>query len=510
MNLISDNHNKRHHDYQGMHSPSQPPRHQTGYQSPQVTNRHQNTLERVHDSGVHIPVSTKFFQKMIVLHDHYPTREMELAVRKGEKVEVVKKEPEWLFVRNERGKEGYVPARNCFAPVSCTRRPRSGSRSSSSIRPVMSGEVMEHNNGVRPSRGGVPMYSSSSAGKVRRYESPMLYNDNEHDNIFQRINSPSSAILSPYDNPLDTKGSLSSSSGVSLMDTNSPALTRAFSQDEFKPYNEEDSMISLSQSAIDPNMTTGDKTLIEISKGVHHKHSSSDDSGTVDSTHLRDLDYASTIRNGETSSEECLRIERVSSGGVTPSIRDRPLPSPPKSDGNKGETPPPVPPRNASLETSRQRGGTIPTLITTADDLNPYAQPVDVIDKQYNNRVNTILQQQQQQQQQQYGGGSRADINDRNSGVESPYSEVYRPQQHRRPINVQHDSRDSPLISRKNGKNHRNICPIVRRTSPLVNGSDHTHHEFEKQAKGIMKFRKYLWGVFICMKVSGIDVVGLV
>ena len=464
-------------------------------------------MERVHDNVPHTPiVSTQFFQKMIVLHDHYPNREMELAVRKGEKVEVVKKEPEWYFVRNERGREGYVPARNCFAPV--TRRTRSNSRSYAPIRPVMSGEIMDNGN---RSKGGVPMYSSSSAGIVRRYDSPTSINDNEQD-MFQRVNSPSSAILSPYE-PSDTHldKSVSSSSGVSLMDTNSPALTRAFSQDELKPYNMDNSMISLSQSVIDSTTTRIDKTFIS------HKHSSSDDSGTADSTHLRDLDYASTIRNGDTSSEEGIIIERVSSRGVTPSIRDRPLPSPPKRNSDKDETPPPPPPRNASLDPVRHRSGTAPIPVVTDDDLSPYAQPVDLIDKQYNNRVHALIQKQQkQQQQQQHVSRSVIDVSDTNSGIDSPYSEVYRPQhqqqqqqQLRRPVNV-HDSRDSPLSNRRHGgKTQRSMGSIARTKSPLINGSDHDINKQQSKG-GILKFRKYLWGAFICMKVCIVVYCGFV
>ena len=459
-------------------------------------------IDRVNDSGSQTPVSSQFFQKMVVLYDHYPVREMELAVRKGEKVEVVKREPDWLFVRNERGKEGYVPARNCFAPV--TRRTRSNSRSSIPIRPVMSGEIIDQSPVGGKPRGGVPMYSSSSAGKVRRYDSPMSVGEYDRES-FQRISSPSSsAFTSQYEHPstdpsLDTKGSLSSSSGVSMMDHSSPALTRAFSQDELKPPHEDLSAgFSMSQ---DPNMTGGGgKSLMELSRPFHHKHSSSDDSGTVDSTHLQELEYASTIRNGGSSSEEGnLKLERVSSGGVTPSMKDRPLPSPPKPSekSTTEDSPPPVPPRNASLETSRQRANA--PKIVSEDDNNPYAQPVDSI---INGKVG---EKRVQSFHQDRSSRNIVDISERNSGVDSPYSEVYRPQ--RRPINVE-GGRDSPSTTRRAlNRNQRNAVPMVRRPSPLVNGTDYTNTEEtqpdqqQQQSKGIMKFRKYLWGVFICMKV---------
>ncbi len=500
-----DNHSKRRYDYQG--SPGQYP---TNH-SPQVPGRHHSMVDRIHEMGPHPPISTQFFQKMIVLHDHYPIREMELSVRKGEKVEVVKKEPDWLFVRNERGKEGYVPSRNCIAPVT-TRRTRSNSRSSIPIRPVMSGEIIDTpTNGTSRQRG-VAMYTSSSAGKVRRYDSPMSIGED----MFQRMNSPNSYPVNdpspsapPTSDHYDNKCSLSSSSGVSLMDTSSPALTRAFSQEELKPRNDDHSMFSLSQSAMDPS--AGEKSLIELSRSFHHKHSSSDDSGTVDSAHLRDLDYASTIRNGESSGDEGgLRFERVSSGGLTPFMKNRPLPNPPANrtpkdetpPPNKDETPPPVPPRNASLETSRQRGK-VPSPVTPGneDDLNPYAQPVDsIINGRGDKKHKPHLFQKQV-------GGSRSvvvDIAEKNSGVDSPYSEVFRP--HKRPINYSENGRDSPMSGRRSlgGRGQRTLSPMVRKTSPLVNGlDDPTRVESERggQSRTIAKFRKYLWGVFICMKV---------
>lgn len=481
-------------------------------------------LDKVNDATSQQPVSTQFFQKVIILNDHYPKREMELSVRKGEKVEVVRKEQDWLFVRNERGKEGYVPSRNCVAPV--TRRNRSNSRSSIPIRPVMSGEVLEGSNHVS-GRGRVPLYSSSSAGKVRRYDSPMSMYEFDKDSdptAFHRVSSPpTNTVLShahhepppPSDYTLDTKCSLSSSSGVSLMDTSSPGLTRAFSHEDMKPYvSEVSSMYSLSQSAVDPAVSRGEPV---VGHHMHHKHSSSDDSGTVDSTHCP-VDYASTIRNGESSSEEGtnLRLERVSSGSVTPSMRDRPLPSPPKVNGDtKDETPPPIPPRNTSLDTSRLRTGTTPTLTPpTDDDRNPYAQPVDVIcngndndrteEDKHRHRVHDLLQKQQQQ------GSIRTvvDISEKNSGVDSPYSEVYRPQR-TRPVNVHELRGDSPLANKKLiNKKHRSASAIARRTSPLVNGTEYNSGDeggvavmAEKQPRGIAKFRRYLWGVFICMKV---------
>ena len=472
------------------------------YNSPQTNGRHVSITQDV--SSPQTPVSTQFFQKMIVLYDHYPEREMELTVRKGERIEVIKKEPEWLFVRNERGKEGYVPARNCVPPVTSSRRTRSNSRSSIPIRPVKSGEVDNGDNGGYRRRG-IPIYSSNSAGIVRRDESPIT--DTEQDR--HGVNSPPTQTISPLINGYQDYSSNESSSTTfevkgspspppKLLDPYSPSLVRAHSQDQLTLKLVDDSMCSLSQSAIDPSTSVSgfDKITQNIKIG-HRKYYSSESNSTVDQ--LKDVEYASTIRNVDSSSEEGSSSHRISSGGTTPSMRDRPLPSPPKSskwDSNSfnEDTPPPVPPRHASLDRSKREFHPSP------DDLDPYAQPVDSI----MNGDTTFVTHRPHRK-------SPIDISEQNSGIESPYSEVYRGKGQRRPINLsegvaidlmQQNRRSSSFTHHRssNPSSHR----IERRRSPLVNGDRQITSDevFSSEKKSLSKFRKYMWGVFICINVS--------
>ena len=464
-----------------------------------------SVTDRVQDvSAPQLPISDQFLQKLIVLQDHCPSKDSELQVRRGEKVEVVKREGEWLYIRNERGKEGYVPSKNCAPPVaSSSRRTRSNSR------PSITQQIPEN------VKGNVPIYSSNSAGQLRRYDSPG--SETEQGNLsIQRISSPPSNILSPLNNGysdnkrsegsstiLEPKHSPSSSSGVaSLIDPYSPALVRAYSQDNLNPRT--DTPYSLSQSAIDPSlpssMSTFETSLIELTRrDLHRKQSSSDDSGTMDNmSHVKD--NASTIHNAETSSEEgSLQQGRGSSAsgrGATPSMRDRPLPSPPQvtQKCSDEDTPPPIPPRHASLERSN------PGLKPTPDDLAPYSHPVDSLISDTNGPRGFSMHQSRVK--------SLVEIDNKDNGINSPYSEVYRGQlkgSNRRPVNLpeahtpgqfsRHRSPHSIVSSQGRGSSQVNGISLNEFTQNGI-----SEHE-EGGSRGVVKFRKCLWGVFICIKV---------
>ena len=472
-------------------------------------------------SAPQTPVSDQFFQKLIVFKDFSATDEKELTVRKGERVEVVQREEDRLLVRNERGKQGYVPSDYCAPPIaSSSRRARSNSRSSMPLRPVASGEDTS-------SRGSIPMYSSHSAGRVKR--SPC---DDSEQMLIRRINSPPNTAMMGQERhrregsaPIEPKHSPSSSSGVaSLSEQYSPALNRSYSQDalETEPTVDKVRAGSLSQT---PMMTGG--------FDVYHKNSSSDDSGTMELSSTVYKDYASTIRNGDASSDDgSSRHGRGSSasGNTTPSIRDRPLPSPPKSNE---EVPPPVPPRYTSLDRSNRHHVNSFNEMATPDDIDPYAQPVDTLSE-----CGGLIQPPQPSLVKHRSSKSHVDVQNQNTGIESPYSEVYRPSRgNKRPINL---PEDHPHLQRQSGSFTRHRSPngsvksshgIERRGSPQINGgSEHKRPlsggskrppsiSSDKRAsnrlddmsspsldsplasKGMVKFRKCLWGVYVCLQV---------
>lgn len=385
------------------------------------------------------------------------------------------------------------------------------------LRTVASGEESA-------SRGSIPMFSSNSAGRVKR--SPC--NDSDQ-MMLRRINSP--PTTNGHDRrkregsvPLEPKHSPSSSSGVaSLSEQYSPALTRSYSQDALDndPPITKVRTESLSQT---PMMITG--------FDAYRKNSSSDDSGTMElsSTHYKD--YASTIRNGDISSDDGSSRQggrgSSASGNTTPSIRDRPLPSPPR--GSTEEVPPPVPPRHTSLDRSGRHQLNSYNDVATPDDIDPYAEPVDTLS---NLSENGGIVQPQPPLSRQRGSKSYVDVQNQNTGVDSPYSEVYRPKGNKRPINLQEEPQ------RNSGSFTRRCSPrssshgIERRGSPQVNGGEHTQHRrphsggnkrpssvsSEKRVsgrldetnqgnidsplapRGMVKFRKCMWGVYTCLQV---------
>ena len=113
-------------------------------------------------------------RKMVVLQEYRPTDSQGLGVRRGELVQVISEEPNWTYVRNERNKEGYVPAINLVAPYSSMRSnrrmlgipPGGGGGGGVPIRHVASGSSIDIKDQPHPV---VPMYPSTSAGRPRNF-----------------------------------------------------------------------------------------------------------------------------------------------------------------------------------------------------------------------------------------------------------------------------------------------------------------------------------------------------
>lgn len=454
--------------------------------------------EKVQDiSAPQPPISDQFLQKLIVLQDYCASKDGELTIRRGERIEVVQREVEWLYIRNERGKEGYVPSKNCAPPVaSSSRRTRKSSQSSVPLRAVASGETSRLKDGI-------PLFSTNSAGHIKRYNSPVGVSDSDKSS-FRRISSPLSNVSSPLVNGssidknviestsiLEPKNSPSSSSGVaSLVESYSPAILRTYSQEELNPTIDTHNSLSQSAVIIPPDVST---SLAELAHDVHSKQSSSDDSGTVDISQFKDNEYASTIQNETSSEEGSIKQARDSSAsrGTTPSVKDRPLPVPPHSTDE--DVPPPIPPRHDSLSRNK------PSL-PTPDDIDPYSNPVDNVNAEprfiNQSRVKSLI-----------------DIHYKDSGVNSPYSEVYRGKRNKRPVNLSDTRESSPAQARRSASFSRRRSPqsnmatqpIERRGSPHVNGERRLPptplDDGSTPAKGVVKFRKCLWGVYVCTQV---------
>ena len=483
----------RHHHSHASHSSH---RSSSGRVAPYSTGR---VTDKVQAPSPTTPIGNHFIQKMVVVQDFQPQEERDLLVRKGERVEVICREDDWLLVRNERGREGYIPKKNCVPPVSSTKRTTPRSYRPLPIRPV--GSTYENTTEEKKS---IPLYSSSSAGHpLQRYNSPMT-EPGITKLPMHRITSPSSHLQRDVEDSqegssstLDPKHSPSSSSGVaSLTDPYSPALNHNYSPDDLK--SGLDSSCSLTTS-----ITTNSSIPLENGNRFHHrKHSGSDDSGTevAITTNGRGEDYASTLRCGDSSSEDG-STQRAGS-----SMRDRPLPSPPSQQPRDGrDTPPPVPPRHTSLDRHAAAMG-----LRLPDE--QYASPVDSL---RNGPINDVQPSRRGNLLQQTRVKSLLDITAaaQDNGT---YSEVFqstnRPQ--RRQTLLANDNRENGGVkTRRSASFHRNYSAgalsLDRRSSP-GRGADkkqlmETVSRQNGGTKHMTKFRKYLWGVY----VAGTDFEGV-
>ena len=475
--------NRHHHHSHGPHTSH---RSSSGRVAPYSTGR---VTDKVQAPSPTTPIGNHFIQKMVVVQDFQPQEERDLSVRKGERVEVICREDDWVLVRNERGKEGYIPKKNCVPPVSSTKRTTPRSYRPLPIRPV--GSTFENSTEEKKS---IPLYSSSSAGHpLRRYNSPMTDPGNTKLPM-HRVTSPSCHSQRDVEesqegssSTLDPKHSPSSSSGVaSLTDPYSPALNHNYSPDDLKT--NLDSSCSLTASI------TTNSSGVPVENGGryrHRKHSGSDDSGTevTITTNGRGEDYASTLRCGDSSSEDG-STQRAGS-----SMRDRPLPSPPTQQPYC-DTPPPVPPRHTSLD--RQAAATGLRLL---DD--QYASPVDSLrnGEIHDGRRGRLLQQARVK--------SLLDITAQDNGT---YSEVFqstnRPQ--RRQTLLANDTRETGGVRpRRSASFHRNYSAgalsLDRRGSPGRGADKKQLLDRQNGTKHMSKFRKYLWGVY----VAGTDFEGV-
>lgn len=430
---------------------------------------------------------------MVVVLDYQPQEERDLLVRKGERVEVIRKEGDWLVVRNEKGREGYIPKKNCVPPVSSTRRtPRA-------YRPLPIRPVGSSYEGSTDEKRTIPLYSSSSAGHpLHRYNSPTTEPGVNKMSIHQATSPASQPHRGEVEDSqegssstLDPKHSPSSSSGVaSLTDPYSPALHRTYS-----PETHLESSCSISSHPTTHSLHKNG------SSSVHRKHSASDDSGTevAVTSQLGREDYASTIRCGDSSSEDG-STQRTGS-----SMKDRPLPVPPSQQLSPAsnhvgssvspDTPPPVPPRHASLDRHAALFG---QSAHVSNEVDQYADPLDSL---MNGETNEVRQNQRFHAMQQSRVKSLVDINAHDNGM---YTEVFQSKSRRRKTAL--SERDSGSSrTRRSASFHRqhpaNVMSLDRRGSPGLNGDKKQPLPEEKQRNGVVKymskFRKYLWGVFV-------------
>ena len=66
------------------------------------------------------------FQRMVVIQEYVPKDRTGVTVRRGQTVDLIGGDREWLYVKTDRGEEGYIPRSHCVYPYSASRPEREG------------------------------------------------------------------------------------------------------------------------------------------------------------------------------------------------------------------------------------------------------------------------------------------------------------------------------------------------------------------------------------------------
>ena len=456
---------------------------------------------------------------MIVLQEYKPNDNRGLPVKRGESVQVKSADGSWLFVRNEWGKEGFVPSSHLVAPYSTTR-----SRKSNPIRPVMSGSNIHD---MEPSPKIVPMHHSTSAGRPRQ---PMI---EQHGDENRRIISPNSQnghdLSNNNNNTLsqmsattyEQKYSPSSSSGVASL--NGPSSPSFQSQTE-----QHSSGSSLDHTAhhhhhhrCSPHEQC---SLSSLDDGTHNYTSCENDSVMANGHHSSggEDDEDSILRNGSDThmqqQQQHLKakaLPRTPTNAEGMQVADQQHIYSTIVSSPSSPPPPPVPPRPPKGFSASQGDYFESTTTTTGNDT--YSSPVDAVavqpngqDRHFNYprvrslndvRFREIRKEQQQQQQNDlytpvYQGKGKP--HSKQNGMTS-YGDS----------SSSHSEGGSGSSSRRSsgkrsGSRHRmrndRATPMEEHYPPQMPECQLNHDEklpmLMSQTR-ISKFRKCLWGLFV-------------
>ena len=317
-----------------------------------------------HSNSKDLPPNSR---KMIVLQEYAPQDNRGLMVKRGESVQVISQDGNWLFVRNEWGKEGHVPSSHLVAPYS-SMRSRSKSSGGHPMRSVASGSSIvssDVDSSFSSRGGGVPMHTSQSAGRPRNFSS----SDNHRVDSRRVVSPPSlsqndiiitSSMSQGTATAYEQKYSPSSSSGVASM--NGPlspsyqSLQHTNSQENVEPHPPHSSGSSI---------THDQSSLSSIEE--HEQRQCS-------------METPPPITNGHASSNERIRGNvRTLSESHLSRMKTRPSKKMPTKHNYatvSDDTPPPVPPRIGHSGFTSNRGE------VDDDRGDPYADPVDLVQQQ--------------------------------------------------------------------------------------------------------------------------------
>ncbi len=336
---------------------------------------------------------------MIVVQAYSPQDNRGLLVLRGESVQVISQEKDWFFVRNEKGKEGFVPSSHLLAPYS-SMRTRQGSRSNP-IRPVASGSSVQDLDSSRT----LGMYHSHSAGRPRR-----MSQGNEGDGRgMRRVFSPpnhahkqipiATTDLSNNNNNIlhhQGGGTISHQGGGTI---SQQTATTSYEQ-KYSPSSS--SGVASLNGPSSPSFTSLQESPSQENVGHHtgssHTHSSQ---SSLSSMSEEDTEGSIPVRpggegvhpatnNSPCSSQENVHRTRATSESNLTVMKIRPLPLPPKPNAPPGmrrthhiystiigdgeeDPPPPVPPR---------------TYMGGETGFEEYSQPADALHQERMPRFN--------------------------------------------------------------------------------------------------------------------------
>lgn len=441
-----------------------------------------------HSNSHDLPPNSR---KMIVLQEYSPQDNRGLMVKRGESVQVISQDGNWLFVRNEWGKEGHVPSSHLVAPYS-SMRSRSKSNGAHPIRPVASGSsIVSSDMDSSFSSRGIPMHVSQSAGRPQN-----LSGDDNRVTRSRRVFSPPTLSQNDViDNSMsqgtaayEQKYSPSSSSGVASM--NGPLSPSYHSLPQ-----------SNSQENIGAQSSGSSITQDQSSLSSMEEHEQPCSLETP------------PISNGHTSSNERIRSHRTQSESHLARMKTRP-----KHNGNRAEvnvanyiyttvtdeTPPPVPPRAGHTSYTHSQGE--PDL--DEDRADPYADPVDIMHspvpfpsnhtRSQNDRIREVkMVSENGGYSEVYPGGSRS------RGINGHHHYLLHSQEtESEGSSSRRSSKKSSSTCKSYGRGHQDMhCDPRDMMSSLP---DEGERDIDIIPSGgqtpqtrIDKFRKFVWGVYI-------------
>ena len=423
-------------------------------------------------------------------------------------MQVISQDGNWLFVRNEWGKEGHVPSSHLVAPYSSMRSRSKSTSGVHSIRQVTSGSSIGSSNAdssFSSRGGGVPMQMTQSAGKPRNHDDARRRQVVSPPSLSQNDMTGSRHVVSPPELPMiggsmsqgtvpyEQKYSPSSSSGVASM--NGPlspsyqSLQQSPSQDNVEPHSS-GSSITQDQSSLS---SMEEQTL--------------------------SMETPPTMSNGHTSSSERIRTGRVQSESHL--VRSKLHPPHISRKGGistahnytevvTSETPPPVPPRAGHTSFASNHG----EYATLEDRSDPYADPVDAVHQQipFSAKSNSLRR---------IGDPKIREVRSANDNGE--YTEVYpgpvgtrsRGMNGHHRLHHSQETESEGSSSRRSSKKSSSTCKSFGRGQGEVmhydprdvrlNLPDEEERDIDMmpptggkhpQTK-IHKFRKFVWGVYI-------------